>query len=163
VYPCAGEDRWIAIAVASDEEWRALVRAMGEPAWAREPELASAAGRLAREAELDARLAAFTRGFEPGPLMQELQAAGVPAGAVQSVADLLADPQLAHRGHFRWLRHPHLGELPFEHSGFRIEGSPPVLSAPGPNLGEHNAEVLGGILGLSAAEIARLVAQEVVA
>lgn len=161
VYPCRGEDRWIALAVWSDADWDALVRAMGDPAWGRDARFATHAQRLASQDALDARLAAWTRGFEAQALMRTLQSAGVEAGAVQTLADLLEDPQLAHRGHFVPLRHVHLGELPFERAGFRLSGGSGALRAPGPNLGEHTTALLGELFGLTLPEIARLVAQEV--
>jgi crotonobetainyl-CoA:carnitine CoA-transferase CaiB-like acyl-CoA transferase len=163
IYPCAGEDRWIAIAVLSDDEWQALVRAMGSPPRTADARFATLAGRLAHQDELDEMLAGWTRGFEAYALMDRLQAAGVRAGVVQDFEDLLRDPQLAARGHFRRLRHAHLGELDFELSGLRLESHPPRLERPGPDLGEHDAEVLGGILGLGADEIERLVRDGVVA
>ena len=163
IYPCAGEDRWIAIAVLSDDEWQVLVRVMGSPGWAAGADLATLAGRLARQDELDAAIAGWTRGFEAYALMERLQEVGVRAGVVQDFEDLLRDPQLVARGHFRRLRHAHLGELDFELSGLRLESHPPRLERPGPNLGEHDAEVLGGILGLERAEIERLVRDGVVA
>lgn len=163
VYPCRGEDRWIAIAVACDDDWRRLVEYLGSPAWARNPRFAGAAGRLAHQDEIDARLAEWTRERERYALMRELQAAGIEAGVVQDSADLLRDPQLAHRGHWVKLPHVHLGELWFERSGIRFSGGSGALRTPGPNLGEHNDAVLGGVLGLSAAEIARLRESGVVA
>jgi benzylsuccinate CoA-transferase BbsF subunit len=163
IYPCAGEDRWIAIAVLSDDEWQALVRAMGSPPRTADARFATLAGRLAHQDELDETLAGWTRGFEAYALMDRLQAAGVRAGVVQDFEDLLRDPQLAARGHFRRLRHAHLGELDFELSGLRLESHPPRLERPGPDLGEHDAEVLGDILGLGADEIERLVRDGVVA
>ena len=84
--------------------------------------------------------------------MARLQAAGVEAGAVQDFDDLSRDPQLAHRGHFQKLRHVHLGDLEFENYGIRLSENPPALRAPGPNLGEHNLEILGGVLGFDADE-----------
>ncbi len=161
VYPCRGEDRFIAIAVWSDADWAALVRAMGAPAWARGERLRTHAQRLAQQDVLDAELAAWTRGFEAHALMRTLQSAGVEAGAVQTLRDLLEDPQLAHRGHFVPLRHEHLGLLPFERAGFRLSDGSGALRAPGPNLGEHTAALLGEIFGLPGPEIARLVAEEI--
>jgi benzylsuccinate CoA-transferase BbsF subunit len=161
IYPCRGEDRWIAIACFSDLEWRRLGRAMGDPPAAREPRFASAAGRLAARRELDLLLADWTRERDAHELMQRLQAEGVEAGVVQSFDDLLHDPQLAHRGHFQTLEHRHLGELRFEHQGFRPSASPPQLRTPAPDLGEHNREVLGDWLGHTAEAIADLVRREV--
>lgn len=156
VYPCVGSDRWIAIAVLDDQAWRALRTAMGDPDWAREPGYTSAEGRLRHEDEIDSKLGEWTRGFEAPALMVKLQALGVEAGVVQTLEDLGEDPQLAHRGHFQEIEHVHLGAMRFERSGFRLSENPGGLDRPGPNLGEHNARVLGEYLGLDAAEIARL-------
>jgi benzylsuccinate CoA-transferase BbsF subunit len=156
VYPCTGDDRWIAIAVTSDAEWQALCGAMGVPS-------AAAGDRFSDPDALDARIAAWTRGFDAFALAESLQAAGVPAGPVQDFQQLLDDPQLAHRGHWVPLRHPKLGELPFDRCGFRLSEAPGELRSPGPLLGEHNAAVLGELLGLGPDEIERLVREGVVA
>jgi crotonobetainyl-CoA:carnitine CoA-transferase CaiB-like acyl-CoA transferase len=161
IYPCAGEDAWIAIAITDDEDWSALVRAMGDPAWARADELATARGRLERQEDLDARIAAWTRRFGAYQLMAGLQEAGVEAGVVQDFRALLRDPQLAHRGHFLRLDHSLLGALPFERCGFRLSASPGGFARPGPALGEHTGSVLREVLGLSDAEIAALREDEV--
>ena len=163
IYPCAGEDRWIAIAVHDDAEWRALCAAMGSPAWTRDARFAHADARRAAQDELDARMSEWTRAENAHALMARLQQAGVEAGAVQTTADLQSDPQLAHRGHWQEVSHVHLGTLRCERSAIRFSESRGGLSRPGPCLGEHNDAVLGGILSLSAAEIERLVAEEVVA
>jgi benzylsuccinate CoA-transferase BbsF subunit len=156
IYPCRGEERWIAIAVFSDAEWRLLRRLLGNPLFGQDPRFATQAGRKQHEDELDAFLAAATREHDAFELMERLQAGGIEAGVAQDVEDLNRDPQLEHRGHFRTLHHARLGDLRFENYAIRLAESPPELASPGPNLGEHNAEVLGGILGLSDAEIARL-------
>ena len=163
VYPCAGKDRWIAIAVWSDGDWQSLCAEMGSPAWVREARFGSHEGRVANVEELDRRIAEWTCDFEPHALMKRLQCAGVEAGAVQVFPDLIEDPQLSHRDHWVPLRHSNLGELLFERSGFRFRGGSGSLNRPGPNLGEHNVDVLAGILGLSAGEIERLIEQGVVA
>jgi benzylsuccinate CoA-transferase BbsF subunit len=163
VYPCRGDDRWIAIAVFSDDAWRALCAEMGSTGLAGDARFDTRAGRLDHRAEIDAAVSAWTRQFDPHELMQRCQRAGVEAGAVQDFDDLLRDPQLAYRGHFETLRHAHLGELAFEHCAIRPSGSPPRLHSPGPNLGEHTASVLGDALGMDSAEIAALVEQGVLA
>ncbi len=162
VYPCRGEDRWIAIEVLDDEAWQRLVEAMGRPGWVDDSH-AGTAGRLADVERIDRELAAWTADFEARELMETLQAAGVEACAVQDFADLQDDPQLAHRGHFVELEHPHLGKLRFERSGFRLSESPGRIERPGPTLGQHNREILGGILGLRDDEIDELVASGAVA
>jgi crotonobetainyl-CoA:carnitine CoA-transferase CaiB-like acyl-CoA transferase len=157
VYPARGDDRWLALACPSEAEWRALVAAMGTPEWARDARFATNAARLANQAELDARIGDWTRGADAHELAEQLQRAGVQAAPVQDAKDLLADPQLAHRGHFVRLRHAHLGEMVFERAGLRFSGGSGELRTPGPNLGEHTRPVLGE-LGLSGAQIDALVA-----
>jgi crotonobetainyl-CoA:carnitine CoA-transferase CaiB-like acyl-CoA transferase len=154
-YPCLGEDSWCAIACESAAQWEALSQLMGDPAWCREPRFASLAGRKAHEDELDRLISAFTMAREPWTLMRELQAAGVPAGVVQSCADLHRDPQLAAREALAWLDHPEMGRSPYEAWPFRILDCPGTLR-PAPCLGADTEDVLGGILGLSATEIYRL-------
>jgi len=161
IYPCRGNDRWIAIAVFSDDEWDALCREMGDAGVGGDERFATTAGRLARRAELDDAIAAWTRHFDRHELMARCQCAGVEAGAVQEFDDLRRDPQLAHRNHFETLRHDKLGELSFEHCAIRPSASPPRLRAAGPNLGEHTEQLLGEALGLDAGEIAALVEQGV--
>jgi benzylsuccinate CoA-transferase BbsF subunit len=155
--PSAGEDRWLAIAVGSDAEWRALVQALGDPEWTQERRFATILGRRRHAAELAERLATWTRIRTPREAMHALQAAGVPAGAVQTCDELHDDPQLAHRGHFRRLRHPEIGEHAYDSPAFRLSRTPAVLSRPGPLLGQHNELVLKDLLGYSDDEIAELV------
>ncbi len=157
-YPCAGEDQWCAIAVETDAQWRALRRALGEPAWAAAPELDTAAGRLAQRPLIDRELGAFTSRFEPRALMEVLQAAGVPAGMVQRSSDHQADPQLAHRRFFRRLAHPEMGDVPYEGHAYQIAGYDNGPRFAAPCLGEHSYQVLQEILGYGDEEIARIMA-----
>jgi len=100
-YPCAGDDRWVAIAVSSEEQWAQFRAALGSPEWARDPRFQTAAGRLEHSAELDPLISDWTRAREAYEVQALLQAAGVPAGVVQTGHDLVHnDPQLAHSGFF---------------------------------------------------------------
>ena len=157
-FPCAGDDQWCAIAVETDEQWRALRGAMGDPAWAADPALDTAAGRLAQLDVLDRGISAFTVQHAPHALMELLQRAGVPAGAVQRSSDHMADPQLAHRSFFRRLEHPEMGEVPYEGHQFRIAGYDNGPRFPAPCLGEHTFEVLTEVLGLDIDEAAEVMA-----
>lgn len=152
-YPCAGVDEWCAIAVETDTQWAALRGVLGEPAWAMDPALATLAGRRERIALVDRELGEFTSTHEPRALMALLQANGVPAGMVQRSSDLMKDPQLAHRGFFRPLEHPEMGEVPYEGHQFTIQGYDNGPRFPAPCLGEHTYEVLADILHLSDDEI----------
>ncbi|MGE4650154.1 MAG: CoA transferase, partial [Myxococcota bacterium] len=158
VYPCAGEDQWCAIAVENSAQWEALLGVLGAPDWLREGELDAAEDRLARQEEIDEWICAWTRDLPAQEVMEKLQAAAVPAGKVQRDRDLLADPQLAHRGFYRTLEHREMGAVPYAGHQFRIRGYENGPRGPAPCLGEHGFEVLEGLLGFSAEEIAELAA-----
>ena len=162
VYPCENEDEtrtggtWCVIAVGSDEEWRGLVRAMGSPSWADEQRFATPEDRREHEDEIDGRIAAWTQGFAMHDLMRRLQEAGVPSGAVQAGADLWTDPQLKHRGYFRWLDHPVKGPMPYEDVQAILSKTPGTPRWASPLVGQDNDEVLKGILGMSDGDVAGL-------
>jgi crotonobetainyl-CoA:carnitine CoA-transferase CaiB-like acyl-CoA transferase len=161
-FPCREEDAWCTISVTSDAEWAALRRALGEPAWAADERFGTLAGRKAHEAELEERLAAWTRERTPREVMETLQAAGVPAGVVNTMADLYADPQLAHRGYWTELQHPVLGPFHYEGSGCALAATPARETRPSPCLGEHNEYVFRELLELPEAEYERLCEQRVI-
>ena len=157
-YPCAGADQWCAIAVETDAQWRALRGALGEPAWAMDGALDTVDGRLDQLELIDRELGAFTARRDPHALMTLLQAAGVPAGAVQRSSDHLQDPQLAHRSFFRRLEHPEMGEVPYEGHQYTIRGYDNGPRFPAPCLGEHTYRVLTEVLGLDDDEVATVLA-----
>jgi len=156
VYPCAGEDRWIAISAWTDQAWDSLVRVLGFPNWA-DRELSSAEKRLARRKEIDAGIAEVTRLREADELMTALQSEGVPAGVVRSAADvILSDPQLRHRGHWVHLNHQEMGRSLYNAPPFRMSGVDAVPRTPAPLLGEHTAEICREVFELADDEIASL-------
>jgi benzylsuccinate CoA-transferase BbsF subunit len=156
VFRCAGDDRWIAIAVHDDDDWRRLVRALGEPAWARDAVLATTAGRLAQVARVEENLEAWTREQSAASAAALLQAAGIDATPVEDFADLHRDAQLAHRAHFRSVEHAVLGSHPIETNAMRFSALESCTAAPAPRLGEHTEHVLKNLLGMSADEFATL-------
>lgn len=155
VFPCRGEDRWISIAVGGDDEWRALVRAMGEPAWARAAELATLAGRIAAIDHVHARVAEWTRAFDDRELADTLQRAGVAASPVLNVGDLLDDPQYRARGTFVEVEHP-LGFRETIYGGYVKMSRCEAAVRPGPALGSANDRAFREILGLPEDEYRRL-------
>ncbi len=161
VFPCAGEDRWISIAVLEDDEWRGLVRAMGGPVWATTPELHDHAGRLERLEVIHEKLAEWTRGFDDRELAEWLQREGVPAAPVLSVADLLGDPHYRARETFISVRHP-LGFDETIYGGYVKMSRTPARVEPGPAMGRDNEFVFTGLLGLSEEQYRRLVEQKVI-
>ena len=150
-YRCAprgeDDDRWIAIACATDEEFQALAEA-ADAGWAADPRFADAASRKADEDALDELIGAWTRSQQAEELMTRLQAAGVPAGVVQTSEDLRNDPQIAHRGHFHMLQHPSMGERAYDGPSFRLSETPGRLAKSAPLLGEDNEYVWKRIAGM---------------
>ncbi len=152
VFPCAGDDRWIALAVYNEPEWATLA---AEAGLAR-PEWASLERRRADIDAVEAALADWTAGQDAGALAERLQGVGLEAVPVADFADASADPQLRARGHYVALDHPVLGPGEYERNGVRISGAPCGYLAPSPTLGQHTDEVLNEVLSLGDAEIARL-------
>ncbi len=163
VYPCDGDDRWCAIAVESDEQWEALRRAMGDPAWARDKRFGTAAGRLRYEDEIDDHLAEWTKSRPERDVMLPLQSSGVPAGVVQRSSDLLQDPQLEHRRFFRYMDHQEMGNIPYSGHQFLIRGYDNGPRFPAPLFGQHNEYVMREVLGMKDEEITEVLAAGAIA
>jgi benzylsuccinate CoA-transferase BbsF subunit len=163
VYPAAGEDRWVAITVFGDEDWTRFRLALGDPAWTREDRFATHEGRVRHAGDLDRLVAAWTRERSAEEAMCRLQEAGVAAGRVADAADLCAhDPQLAARGHFVDVATPEGRTVRIDGPPFVLSETPARVSGPGPLLGEHTEEILGGLLGCAPDEIAALRAAGVI-
>jgi crotonobetainyl-CoA:carnitine CoA-transferase CaiB-like acyl-CoA transferase len=158
-YPCLGEDRWIVIAVTSDEEWQGLCRVLRRGDWAENPDLKTSVGRLRHREEVDALLAEATREWDAHELMTALQAEEVPAGAVLDSKDLLFGPHLRERQFYEVVRHhPSTGMPPLPYAGrpWKLSETPAVPPKAAPVMGEHNDLVLQELLGITWAEIETL-------
>ena len=155
-YPSAGEDEWVAIAVETDDQWHALVRTLGEPGWACDPQYAHAGSRRAAHDEIDARLAEWTGVRSADGAAELLCAAGVPAGVVIHARDVVTNPQMQARGLYRRLVHREAGEHWMPSVPIRFASQPfPWPIGPAPSLGEHTDIVLTQ-LGYDPNEIAAL-------
>ncbi|MCC7363042.1 MAG: CoA transferase [Dehalococcoidia bacterium] len=156
IYPCA-EDGWLAIACRDDADWARLAAAIGRPelAAAGSP-LAALAGRQQALATVDEAVRAWTEKRDARAAMQELQALGIPAGAVLNGPQLLADEHLQARSFFTTEERAVVGLKHNPGQPFRLSRVPARPPRPAPLLGEHNYEVLGGILGLPDDEIRAL-------
>jgi crotonobetainyl-CoA:carnitine CoA-transferase CaiB-like acyl-CoA transferase len=154
VYRCAGEDTWVAIAVATEDQWDALTRVLGAPAWADDADLRSADGRRRAHDRIDVELATWTADRQPDDVAELLTAAGVPAATVIPGRDVVANPQLRHRGLFEVEDHPVTGANELPGLPFRFSRVDRWVRRPSPTLGEHNHEVLGEVA--SAEELQRL-------
>jgi crotonobetainyl-CoA:carnitine CoA-transferase CaiB-like acyl-CoA transferase len=155
VYPVRGQDRWIAIAVADDEQWRGLCKVVG---WSPSgKDLDTAAARRARAELLDGELARRTAAWSGAELEARLHAAGVPAALVLNGEDVARDPQLAARGHVIELPHPEGGTTAIEGPRVLLSESPASPGRDVPTLGRDNQRVLREILGYDEARIAEIV------
>lgn len=153
-FRCA-DDRWLHV-TASDQHWRPLCRALGLAALAEDAGLAANAGRLARREEVMAALRAAFAALPRGEAFARLDAAGVPAGPVLALDEVLADEHVQARGLVGHFEHPALGRFPALRNPLRFSGwEEPALGRP-PLLGEHTEAVLREHLGLDAARIAAL-------
>jgi benzylsuccinate CoA-transferase BbsF subunit len=157
-YPAAGDDRWVAIAVTSDEQWVALCRAMGRDDLAADESLCTAAGRLVARRRLDAEVGRWTAGLDPSAIENRLQAVGVAVHEVANSRESVADPQLAHRRHFVEVDHHSGARHVIDGPRIHLTQTPGGPRRAGPGLNEHLGEVLGGLLGYDDEQIADLVA-----
>jgi len=145
VYRCAGDDRWVAVAVAGDEQWDSLRRALGDPPWAQDPGLASADGRRRAHDAIDAELETWTAGRDADEVAELLASAGVPAATVIPPREVSRNPQLRHRRLFEVEDHPVTGGREIPGLPFRFSRVERWITRPSPMLGQHNDEVLGEI------------------
>ncbi len=161
VFPCAGDDRWISIAVTNDEEWQGLVAAIDEPDWAASDDFAAAADRLQHVDTLHEQLAAWVAQFDDRELAARLQEHGVAAAPVSDVSDLLSDPQFKARGTFIEVTHP-LGFKETIYGAYvKNSVSKPVVR-PGPQIGQDNDHVFRELLGIDEARYRKLIDDEVI-
>jgi benzylsuccinate CoA-transferase BbsF subunit len=158
-YPCAGEDRWVTIAVTSDEEWRSLAGIIGGPELAADLQFATNEARLRHQDQLDEVIAAWTSAREMYDITRQLQQAGVPAGPVLRGPDLLEDPHYQERGTFNQVDHPQVGPKwypGFAWSALGGSATPGQVHWPAPTLGQHNHQIYSQLLGLTDSEIEEL-------
>ncbi len=154
-----GSDEWIAISVRDDATWLRLA----EEADLDRPEWRTAEGRTSDEAQLEAALTEWTRGWNSQTLQHRLQSIGVPAAAVHSTLTHLRDPHLAARDWWLHLTHADSGTRQYQGFAWRLRRRPASCDRPAPRMGEHTLEILQETLCLAEPEIERLVEQGVIA
>ncbi len=163
VYRGAGDDRWVAIAVLGDDDWRRFRAAVGEP-WVEDPTFASIEARVANAAALEEAVEAWTSRRSPEETTTLLQARGVPAFTVANGEDLCErDPQLRARGYWARVPTPEGGVVVLDGVPSRLSRTPGGVVAPGPLHGEHTDRVLAEVLDLGPDEIRDLRAAKIVA
>jgi crotonobetainyl-CoA:carnitine CoA-transferase CaiB-like acyl-CoA transferase len=167
VYPCAGEDRWLAIACFNEAEWEALTRVAGHPEWAKDARFADLGKRMAHQDALDALVGAWARSQDEYELMASLQQAGVPAGVCQTAGDRCDnDPQLAALEWLTEVTGTKIGRWPIAEVPVKMSESPAYIGGRidrgAPCYGEDNHYVYGELLGMSSQEIEALAAEGVI-
>ncbi|CAJ1508972.1 CaiB/BaiF CoA-transferase family protein [[Mycobacterium] holstebronense] len=156
------EDCWVAIAVATDEQWAGLRAALGDPAWAADPALSDATGRRARHDLIDEQLSDWCATRSGDDVVAALWDAGVPVAKVMQPHRQTELAQLAERNFFEQVDHPVNGPAPHSTLPARMSQGPSrIHTRPAPLLGQHNHELLSE-LGLTEAEIAALSADGVI-
>jgi crotonobetainyl-CoA:carnitine CoA-transferase CaiB-like acyl-CoA transferase len=155
VYPCQGEDAWLALAIDSDEQWQRLRAVLGDPTWAQDERFASVLGRHTHQDEIDAPLGDWTREQDPFELTRLLQAQGIAAGAVQNGRTIAEDKHFQSRDFIRPVPTPEADVLQLLRPGFTLSRNPVKLLA-APSFGADNHEVLSGLLGFSDDEILQM-------
>jgi crotonobetainyl-CoA:carnitine CoA-transferase CaiB-like acyl-CoA transferase len=166
-YPCAGDDRWLAIACFTDPEWRALAQVAGHSEWTSDARFADLAARLKNQDALDVLVAGWTKSQDAYQAMLALQRAGVPAGVCQTAGDRCDhDPQLAA---LKWLTEvtgTKIGRWPLAEVPIKMSESPAYIGGRidrgAPCYGEDNEYVYGELLGMSSQEIKALADEGVI-
>jgi len=160
-YPCLGEDKWVTIAVACEEEWDALRRVVGDSRLEDE-RFADAHSRWENQEALDQLIGQWTSSHSQEEVTQALQKVGVGAMPVHDGRALVRDVHLRERGVLERLQHPAIGDRLTLSPPWKFSQTPARIRRPAPLLGEHNQYVLGELLGMPGEEIESLVAEEVV-
>jgi crotonobetainyl-CoA:carnitine CoA-transferase CaiB-like acyl-CoA transferase len=157
VYPCRGDDQWLALAVENDEQWKSLRAVMGDPMWMASTDLDTDTGRVRSHDRIDAEISAWCRERDRDDVVDALLAEGIPAAPVVHQPEILDNPQLIDRRFFEVLDHPLVGSHRYPSMPFRFAGNTAGwLRRPPPTLGQHNDEVLGGEAGLTPGELTDL-------
>jgi crotonobetainyl-CoA:carnitine CoA-transferase CaiB-like acyl-CoA transferase len=161
IYPCEGEDKWLALAIASDEQWMALVDVLARPAWALAPELAQASARRSEHDRIDAELTAWAREQSVDSAVDALVRAGIPAARVADPRTIGRHPRHIERSFNEEVDHPVSGKHLIPGPPFRLERIARWHRTHAPLLGEHNGEVFSAVLSLDDSTYQELVAEGV--
>ena len=160
-YPCAGEDKWVTIAVQSESEWEALCQIMGQPGLADDPKFATLGARRDHEKELGELISQWTRTMDHIEVMHQLQQAGVAAGAVLSPDELVRDPHLSDRGFLEEEDHPVTGKHLIPGMSFKFSRTQGRIFMPTPLFGQHSEHLLRDLLGKLSTETVRLKTEKI--
>lgn len=160
-FPCKGEDRWCTIAIFNENEWQAFCHVIGNPVWTKDTKFADMKSRKQNEEELENLISQWTSQYTDYEVMHKMQAAGVPAGVVQTMADIVdSDPQLREREFLLPIKNPELGIFGHPTPAYKLTKTKAKVRH-APSMGEHTEYICISILGLSDEEFVELVGQNV--
>ncbi len=154
VFPTS--DGHVAIHVVTEAHFQNLLKAMGREDLLGDPRFATNAGRVADLEETEALVAGWTRTLGKMEVFARTKEYRIPCAPVRDAAEVMNDPHMHERGMLERIDHPELGEIVVPTTPLRLHGTDRVATLPSPGIGQHNAEIYGGWLGLSSAEIAEL-------
>jgi benzylsuccinate CoA-transferase BbsF subunit len=161
-YRCRGDDKWVSIAVATDEEWQAFCNAAGHPEWASDERFADAYSRWKNERELNDLIGEWTVNYTHYEVTEILQKAGVAAMPSFSNEEIFSDPHFKARELAVEVEHPSMGKQVVLGPPWRLSETPARVTKSAPTIGENNEYVFGELLGMSGKEIARLIEEEII-
>jgi len=156
VYRCKGLDRWCALAVFTDEQWKSLCHVIGQDNLVDHPDYSTLLARKESETQLNALIGSWTIHHTAEEVMEKMQFAGVPAGVVQNASDVYSDPQLRHRGLLWPMVHPEVGEFTHLGQAFQLSETPAQAFRPSPCIGEHTEMICRELLDISDEEFIQL-------
>ena len=162
VFRCKGDDRWCAVTVQTEAQWRAFCEVLDDQALAEDQRFATFIGRKRYEDELEDTINQHTIMFSAEELAGKLQEKGIPSQSVQKTSDLFEDQQLVSRGFLNHLNHRVIGSIVHCMPPFRLPETP-ARQFPFPCLGEHSQQILRDFLGYGEDEINELIVSEVIA
>ncbi|MFC1848027.1 CaiB/BaiF CoA transferase family protein [Chloroflexota bacterium] len=160
-YPCSGDDKWVAIAVSTDEEWHSFCDAVGKPEWISDPRFSDFPERWKHQEEMDKSIAEWTKKHNNIEIMEILQGAGIPAGPTFSLEEVVNNPHLKERGFYVTPNHEEVGKWILPGVPWKLSSSPLKVEG-APVLGQDNEYVFCELLGVSVEEFAELVGEGVI-
>ncbi len=161
-YRCRGDDKWVSIAVATDEEWQAFCNAAGHPEWASDERFSDTYSRWKNERELNDLIGEWTVNYTHYEVTEILQKAGVAAMPSFSNEEIFSDPHFKARELAVEVEHPSMGKQVVLGPPWRLSETPARVTKSAPTMGENNEYVFGELLGMSGKEIARLMEEEII-
>jgi benzylsuccinate CoA-transferase BbsF subunit len=161
-YPCKGEDKWVSIAVKTEDEWNGFAKAVGNPEWTKDQRFSDKLKRIKNASDLDEYIAKWTRNYTDYEATEIFQNNGVAAAPLLTTEGIFADPQFNSRHTFVEVNHPVVGGESIYNLPWKMSACPPKKMRHAPLLGEHNKYVFGQILKLSNEDISQLTDEEVI-